>query len=161
MSARQASIVVMATALVAGCASQRSAQEVNQLRADVGLLDQRVNQLERASVRQGTSVNLPEPSSMTSQATSSEPSTASSATWTRPSKRQIQHALKNAGVYQGPIDGKLGHSSRAAIREFQQKNGLKVDGSVGRQTWEKLAPYADMAASSPEKTPTTSESVVK
>ena len=49
-------------------------------------------------------------------------------------KKDIQRALKNAGYYYGPIDGKLGKKSRKAIKEFQADNGLKVDGIVGRKT---------------------------
>ena len=47
--------------------------------------------------------------------------------------------------------GMLGRSEgREAIRQFQQINGLKVDGIVGKQTWEKLQPYAEVASSSGE-----------
>jgi hypothetical protein len=56
----------------------------------------------------------------------------------RPSSRQIQIALKNAGYYKGAIDGKLGKRSRKAIRQFQRDNHLKVDGKVGKRTWAAL-----------------------
>ncbi len=57
------------------------------------------------------------------------------------SKEDIQKALKNAGYYNGAIDGKLGPKTRAAITAFQKDMGLKVDGIPGRQTKEKLAKY--------------------
>ncbi|MBU0547682.1 MAG: peptidoglycan-binding protein [Candidatus Omnitrophica bacterium] len=59
----------------------------------------------------------------------------------RPSARQIQAALKNAGYYQGVIDGKLGRQSRQAIRDFQKANNLSVDGKVGKKTWAALKEY--------------------
>ncbi len=64
------------------------------------------------------------------------------------SKKEIQQALKNAGFYQGPIDGKIGPQTHEAIKQFQQANGLKVDGIVGRHTWVKLAPYLSLAEGS-------------
>lgn len=56
---------------------------------------------------------------------------------------QIQKALKNAGYYRGPIDGKIGAKTREAITKFQKDNGLKPDGKVGRMTWSELKPYLD------------------
>jgi peptidoglycan hydrolase-like protein with peptidoglycan-binding domain len=73
----------------------------------------------------------------------SQPGTAAFA---KPSKREIQQALKNAGFYQGPVDGKIGPITRDAVKEFQRTNGLKADGVVGRQTWEKLSPYLELAS---------------
>ena len=58
-----------------------------------------------------------------------------------PSPRQIQAALKNAGYYQGVIDGKIGRQSRQAIRDFQKANNLSVDGKVGKKTWVALKEY--------------------
>ncbi|MDD5465051.1 MAG: peptidoglycan-binding protein [Candidatus Omnitrophica bacterium] len=57
--------------------------------------------------------------------------------------RQIQTALKNAGYYQGTVDGKLGKKTRRAVREFQKANNLPVDGKVGRNTWVILKDYLD------------------
>ncbi len=56
-------------------------------------------------------------------------------------KKQIQQALKNAGYYDGNIDGKIGPKSKEAIREFQRDMGLKVDGVAGAQTKQKLLKY--------------------
>ena len=55
--------------------------------------------------------------------------------------QQIQTALKNAGLYQGNVDGKLGPASKRAVQAFQQAQGLKVDGKVGPKTWAALEPY--------------------
>ena len=62
-------------------------------------------------------------------------------TKSEPSTRQIQTALKNAGYNPGPIDGKMGEKTRAAIRAFQRANDLKVDGRVGKRTWRILKRY--------------------
>ncbi|MBU1042872.1 MAG: peptidoglycan-binding protein [Candidatus Omnitrophica bacterium] len=51
---------------------------------------------------------------------------------------KVQAALKKAGFYNGNVDGKIGPKTKAAIKEFQRKNNLKVDGVVGRGTWAKL-----------------------
>ena len=56
----------------------------------------------------------------------------------QPTPRQIQAALKNAGYYQGPIDGKLGKKTRKAVKAFQKANNLTVDGKVGKLTWAAL-----------------------
>ena len=53
----------------------------------------------------------------------------------------IQTALKNAGVYTGRVDGKIGPATKAAIIEFQKSHGLIADGVVGRKTWETLKQY--------------------
>ncbi|MEM7817114.1 MAG: peptidoglycan-binding domain-containing protein [Candidatus Aenigmatarchaeota archaeon] len=53
----------------------------------------------------------------------------------------MQRALRNAGFYKGPIDGKIGPQTKNAIKEFQKANGLVPDGVVGRRTWEKLSKY--------------------
>ena len=57
----------------------------------------------------------------------------------KPSVMDIQTALKNAGIYTGPVDGKIGPKTKKAIEAFQNANGLKVDGKVGTKTWELLS----------------------
>ena len=57
--------------------------------------------------------------------------------------QQIQTALKNAGFYEGSIDGKLGPASKRAIEQFQKSNSLKADGKVGPKTWAALEPYVN------------------
>ena len=58
-----------------------------------------------------------------------------------PSNAEIQIALKNAGFYTGVIDGQLGRDTRNAIMEFQKDNGLRMDGVIGRNTWEILGEF--------------------
>lgn len=55
--------------------------------------------------------------------------------------KQIQRALKSAGFYQGPIDGKIGNKTKEAIVKFQKTKGFKADGIVGKRTSEALRKY--------------------
>jgi peptidoglycan hydrolase-like protein with peptidoglycan-binding domain len=57
------------------------------------------------------------------------------------SPEKIQRALKSAGVYTGPMDGKIGSGTKAAIIEFQKSHGLKADGVLGKKTWDELKVY--------------------
>ncbi len=52
--------------------------------------------------------------------------------------RTIQTKLKNWGYYFGSVDGIYGSNTEGAVRKFQQKNGLGVDGVVGTQTLQAL-----------------------
>lgn len=47
---------------------------------------------------------------------------------------QIQTKLKNWGYYSGAVDGVYGSGTEKAVRLFQQKNGLTVDGKAGSAT---------------------------
>ena len=69
--------------------------------------------------------------------------------------QKIQTALKNAGLYQGNIDGKIGPGTKKAIQTFQQNNNLKVDGKVGPKTWAALEAYLNGQAGSASATETT------
>lgn len=48
--------------------------------------------------------------------------------------KEIQTRLKNWGYYNGAIDGVYGSGTEQAVRYFQKKNGLNVDGQVGDKT---------------------------
>lgn len=55
--------------------------------------------------------------------------------------KALQRMLYAMGYSLGsknPIDGSFGSMTDTAVREYQRKNGLTVDGSVGKQTWSKL-----------------------
>lgn len=60
---------------------------------------------------------------------------------------EVQTALKKAGFDPGPLDGIAGPRTRFAIRAFQAKNGLEVDGIAGPKTCAKL-----LGKSKPAKT---------
>lgn len=55
--------------------------------------------------------------------------------------KNIQLALKNANLYNGPLDGKIGANTKKAIKEFQRLNGLNPDGVVGNKTWGRLSEF--------------------
>ena len=48
--------------------------------------------------------------------------------------KQIQQKLKNWGYYSYDVDGIYGSRTEAAVRRFQEKNGLTADGRAGAQT---------------------------
>ena len=50
----------------------------------------------------------------------------------------MQRALAELGYYKSTIDGKFGTGTRTAVRTFQARNALTVDGKVGPRTLEKL-----------------------
>ena len=47
---------------------------------------------------------------------------------------EIQKRLKAWGYYKGAVDGIYGYQTYQAVRYFQSKNGLKVDGIAGKAT---------------------------
>ena len=51
---------------------------------------------------------------------------------------RLQTALKNLGLYALKIDGIYGKGTLAAVKAYQRKNGLKVDGIAGPKTLGKL-----------------------
>ena len=71
-------------------------------------------------------------------------------------EQQIQTSLKNAGFYNGAIDGKIGPASKRAIEAFQKKNKLKADGKVGPKTWAALESYLN--GSGPTESPAPADS---
>ena len=64
----------------------------------------------------------------------------------KPTPKQIQQALKNAGFYAGKVDGTVGPKTKKAIEAFQSQNGLKADGKVGAKTWKLLSAHLNAAS---------------
>src|SRR6185503_7296332 len=58
---------------------------------------------------------------------------------TRQPIRDLQSTLAKAGFNPGPLDGISGPQTTAAVKAFQQANGLTPDGIVGPQTSAVLA----------------------
>ena len=52
--------------------------------------------------------------------------------------KTVQQSLKDKGLYNGPIDGRLGPQSRGAIREYQKSENLPVTGRLDAETAGKL-----------------------
>lgn len=59
---------------------------------------------------------------------------------------QIQTKLKRWGYYNGAIDGVYGSKTLAAVKSFQSKNGLKVDGVAGTQTLQAMGIYTSSSS---------------
>ncbi|MCB1385205.1 MAG: lytic murein transglycosylase [Nitratireductor sp.] len=51
---------------------------------------------------------------------------------------EVQKHLKRLGLYDGNVDGNIGSGSRAAIREFQKRHGMKADGQPKDEVLKKL-----------------------
>ena len=51
---------------------------------------------------------------------------------------ELQARLQYIGYYTGTIDGKFGYGTYWALRNFQEKYGLPVDGIAGSKTKKKL-----------------------
>ncbi len=51
-----------------------------------------------------------------------------------PPVKEIQRKLKKAGFHPGPLDGKYGPKTQAAVVALQVSRGLVADGEVGPQT---------------------------
>ena len=62
--------------------------------------------------------------------------------------RTIQQKLKNWGYYTGSVDGIYGPQTVSAVKYFQRKNNLTVDGIVGNQTLKALGISVSSGSSS-------------
>ena len=62
--------------------------------------------------------------------------------------RTIQEKLVRWGYFDGPVDGLFGARTAAAVRAFQEKNGLAVDGIVGPATLRALGMSSGSGSSS-------------
>ena len=56
--------------------------------------------------------------------------------------RQIQTKLKRWGYYNGNVDGIFGSQTLEAVKYFQRKNGLTVDGIAGPATLKAMGIYS-------------------
>ncbi len=67
--------------------------------------------------------------------------------------KQVQRRLTELGYYSHNISGNfLGHT-RNAVKAFQEQNALKVDGIVGKDTWEALFNDPDVRSATDEPKP--------
>lgn len=56
---------------------------------------------------------------------------------------ELQARLQYLGFYKSKIDGKFGYNTYWALRNFQEKYGLPVDGVAGTKTKKTIAGYSD------------------
>lgn len=154
--------------LLSGCSSTGGGNSNDAMNAQMGVLADEVTRLDQAlqetrgqlqqeqarvaelESRMGgsaatQSVAAPERAASPYSATSSEPYAG---VYRTPSgfelpATSIQKALKNAGFYNGEMDGKVGPDTREAVRSFQRENGLTPDGILGKTTWNLLKKHLD------------------
>ena len=65
---------------------------------------------------------------------------------------QIQTKLKRWGYYNGNIDGIYGSQTQEAVKYFQRKNGLTVDGIAGPATLKAMVIYSSSSSGSSSST---------
>lgn len=130
-------VLCSASMVLSGCASTGS-KDVGSLKNRVSALEERQDALESRSRAISTDVSYVSAVERPAPYTSSTSSQTSSSVMT---KKDVQTALKNAGYYDGAIDGKIGPKTRKAITDFQAAKGLKVDGVVGPATKTALSKY--------------------
>lgn len=68
--------------------------------------------------------------------------------------RKIQTKLKNWGYYNGSVDGVYGWQTENAVRSFQKKNGLTVDGVAGVKTLNAMGIFTSSSSSNTSSAPT-------
>ncbi len=131
---RWAGLVVAGIFVLSGCATmnkndallnQGLRNKISALETQLKEKDEELNSLKEASVKSSEDINFDKVAENKQLA----------------DPKQIQTALKNAGYYQGKVDGKMGKNTRRAIRAFQRANNLPADGKVGLNTWEVLKVY--------------------
>ena len=77
------------------------------------------------------------------------------------SVKELQNMLKQLGYYSGTVDGDFGSYTDAAVRRFQQANGLYVDGVVGSITYSKLKQNAGSGQAASPAAPQTSSTAAR
>jgi membrane-bound lytic murein transglycosylase B len=68
---------------------------------------------------------------------------------TKDNLKLVQARLQAEGVYAGPVDGELNAQTEAALRQYQQKQGIPVSGAADEATLKQL--QIDLPASREEQ----------
>ena len=68
---------------------------------------------------------------------------------------KILQQMLNRNGYNLDVDGIFGDNTLAAVNDYQKKNGLKVDGIVGEDTWQALAGPTQTTSTTPATNPNT------
>jgi peptidoglycan hydrolase-like protein with peptidoglycan-binding domain len=73
--------------------------------------------------------------------------------WADDLTRAVQQRLKDRGFYYGDVDGQSGTETSAAIRRYQIRYGLKVNGELNQETLNSLGLSAGNLPAAPATTP--------
>jgi peptidoglycan hydrolase-like protein with peptidoglycan-binding domain len=73
----------------------------------------------------------------------------------------VQQALKNQGYYYGEITGQMSSDLTAAIRRYQIRSGLQVNGQLNNETLQSLGIHSSAAAQPSAKPPSPSSALAK
>lgn len=130
-------LTLLTTVFITGCATTRArrpeAQDANAqiaaLQNEIQAKDQQIQDLQYQLESSQRSIG----SGSSNYSSSSRSSSIVRASGV--SVSDVQRALIRAGFDPGPVDGKAGKKTKAAIKEFQRRNGLTADGIVGERTW--------------------------
>ncbi len=155
-------MIAVCAFVLSGCATTSKTSPVNQLQVQVTEMQQRMEDQEKEIVDlkyelKEISGKVVDEADMASDVYTRASSTVSVEPVKTESKgfdiikvgisgRELQKALKAAGVYEGKIDGKVGSMTKAAVVEFQKAHSLKADGVVGQKTWSELKVYLNPPA---------------
>jgi peptidoglycan hydrolase-like protein with peptidoglycan-binding domain len=137
-------VLVSAVGMLSGCATARKQNdlEVQGLRNQISVMETQLQTKDEEITGLKDELNK---ASMVSQEKTADQQAVSQKmipeVKSRPTFKQIQIALKNAGYDPGPVDGRHGKQTYSAIKTFQKDNGLHVDGKVGKRTWDALKKY--------------------
>ncbi len=145
-------LICFAVMALSGCgtAQKKYHEEISGIKTKVETLESRVEGVE---MKQAESERMAAERAQMAEEFKSDGMTASNidikprSDKSKARVKEIQAALKNAGYYNGKVDGIKGRATRRAIRAFQKANGLTADGVVGNKTWESLSKYAGSGSS--------------
>ena len=158
-----AGLIFLLVIAVSGCSTvpKKFREEVSGIRTRVDTLESKVEGVEskQAEVERTTAAENQALEELKASKTSHEQTNISVKPRGGKSKertKEIQTCLKNAGFYNGKINGVKGKATKKAIKEFQKANGLRADGVVGKKTWEALSKYSSLPAqAAPAQSPAT------
>lgn len=131
-------VPLVAFFLLAGCATTRArkmdnsdfATQIQSMQAELQARDQQIQELRAQVDSYHRSLQPP--------AVHGKPAKSTVIRVSGVTPADVQKALARAGLDPGPVDGRIGRKTKAAIKEFQRKQGLKADGVVGEKTWSLL-----------------------
>ena len=141
--------ILVITVILAGCATTKKDMSSEQLQMRISDMERQIEQksLEIQDLKDQVSELNDElkkadtTPKVTQKTTTAKSSMEKDIIRVAATPQDVQTSLKNAGYYNGPIDGKIGDKTKKAIKAFQEANALTSDGVIGQKTWVKLKTY--------------------